>query len=184
MFTPTMSRGETTVRGLLAVVLGAVLVAWPSITIGTVVALFAIFAFADAIVSSIELFRSGEGTADRVQLGLRALIEVIVAGVAIAYPGVTASIMTVVIGVFAIAFGVNELAAGRRLSRLGLNGTGWAVVSGVLSVMTGVALVVWPGIGAVTLAIVFGLYLAILGLTLLVSAAITPRGQRVVTPEA
>jgi uncharacterized membrane protein HdeD (DUF308 family) len=92
--------------------------------------------------------------------------------------------MTVVIGVFAIAFGVNELTAGRRLSRLGLNGTGWAVVSGVLSVMTGVALVVWPGIGAVTLAIVFGLYLAILGLTLLVSAAITPRGQRVVTPEA
>jgi uncharacterized membrane protein HdeD (DUF308 family) len=184
MFTPTMSRGEATVRGLLAVVLGAVLVAWPAITIGTVTALFAIFAFADAVLSGIELFRSGKSTGDRVQLGLRAVIELIAGGVALAYPGVTVSIMTVILGVFAVAFGVNELVASRRLSRLGLNGTGWTVVSGVLSVMTGVALVVWPGLGAVTLAVIFGLYLAILGLTLLVSAAITPRGQRVVTTEA
>jgi uncharacterized membrane protein HdeD (DUF308 family) len=184
MFTPAMSRGEATVRSLLAVVLGAVLVAWPAITIGTVVVLFAIFAFADAVVSGIELFRSGTSTADRVQLGLRAVIELIAGGVAIAYPGVTVSIMTVILGIFAIAFGTNELVASRRLSRLGLRGTGWTVVSGVLSVMTGVALVVWPGIGAVTLAVIFGLYLAILGLTLLVSAAITPRGQRVVTTEA
>ena len=44
--------------------------------------------------------------------------------------------------------------------------------------MTGVTLVVWPGIGAVTLAIVFGIYLAVYGVLLLVAAAMTPRGQR------
>jgi uncharacterized membrane protein HdeD (DUF308 family) len=56
---------------------------------------------------------------------------------------------------------------------------GWEIAGGLLSVMTGIALVVWPGIGAVTLAIVFGAYLAVLGVVLLLSAAVTPRGMPV-----
>jgi uncharacterized membrane protein HdeD (DUF308 family) len=87
--------------------------------------------------------------------------------------------MTVVVGVFTIALGVNELAGSVVSSRLRGKGTGWLVLSGTLSIMTGVALVVWPGIGAVTLAFLFGLYLAIAGGALLVSAAVAPRGATV-----
>ena len=82
--------------------------------------------------------------------------------------------MTVVIGLFAIAVGVNEIAGSSTLSKLGASGTGWLVASGSLSILTGVALVVWPGIGAVTLAIVFGAYLAASGVLLLLSAAAGP----------
>jgi uncharacterized membrane protein HdeD (DUF308 family) len=163
----TSSRGETAVRGLLATTLGVVLMIWPGITIGTVIALFAFFVFADAIVSVARLFRDGQTTGDRVLLGLRAVIEIAAGVVAIAYPGATASVMTIVIGVYAMTLGITELSVSR--------GRGWLAVSGVLSTLTGLALVVWPDIGAVTLALVFGAYLAIAGLALLVSAVAMPR---------
>jgi uncharacterized membrane protein HdeD (DUF308 family) len=179
-FSQPISRGNAALRGLLATALGTTLVVWPGITLGTVIALFAIAVFADGAVSAYRAFGDGRRAEDRMQLGLRALIDVIAGVVAIAYPGATVSVMTVIVGIFAIATGVNELSGSRLLRNLGASGTGWLVVSGVLAVMTGVALVVWPGIGAVTLAVVFGIYLALSGLVLLVSAAVTPSGKPVV----
>ena len=45
-----------------------------------------------------------------------------------------------------------------------------------MSIAAGVLLIAWPGIGAFTLAIVFGAYLLAYGLTVLISAAVVPRG--------
>jgi uncharacterized membrane protein HdeD (DUF308 family) len=179
-FSQPISRGNAAVRGLIAAALGATLIVWPGITIGTVVALFAISAFADAVLSGARAFGNGRRTEDRWLLGIRALIDVAAGVVAIAHPHATAGVMTVVIGLFALAIGINELAGSRKLRQLGASGTGWLTLSGVLAVLTGVALVVWPGIGAVTLAVVFGIYLALSGLALLVSAAVTPSGKPVV----
>jgi len=178
MFAP-LSRGDAAVRGLIAAALGTVLMVWPGITIGTVVVLFAIYALVDAGVNTVRACRHGVSGGDRALLLIRAVIEVVAAGVAIAYPGVTASIMTVIVGIYAITIGGLELAVVGRLSQAGAKGMGWEIAGGLLSVMTGIALVVWPGIGAVTLAIVFGAYLAVLGVVLLLSAAVTPRGMPV-----
>ena len=179
-FSQPISRGNAAVRGLLAAALGVTLIVWPGITIGTVVALFAISVFADAVFAGARAFGDGRRTEDRRLLGLRAVIDVAAGVVALAYPGATASVMTVLIGLFALAVGVNELAGSRTLRRLGASGTGWLVASGALAVLTGLALIIWPGIGAVTLAVVFGAYLALSGLTLVISAAVTPSGKPVV----
>jgi len=179
LFTEPLSRGHWAVRGLLAVALGGVLLVWPSITIGTVVVLFAIYAFADALASVTRVFRSEASGGARAMRLVRAAIEVTAGVVAIAYPGPTAAVMTVVLGLFAVATGANELVAARSLGRLGVTGTGWLVATGVISVAAGVALVVWPGIGAVTLALLFGAYLVVYGITLDVAAAMTPRGEPV-----
>jgi len=53
-----------------------------------------------------------------------------------------------------------------------------------LAVLAGIALVVWPGIGAVTLAVVFGAYLAVAGVMLMIEAARTPSGATVVPSRA
>jgi len=176
------SRGHWAVRGLLAVALGGVLLVWPSITIGTVVVLFAIYAFADAIASVTRVFRSDASGGERAMRLVRAAIEITAGVVAIAYPGPTAAVMTAVLGLFAIAIGANELVGARNLSKLGVTGTGWLVATGVVSVLAGVALVVWPGVGAVTLALLFGAYLVVYGITLDVAAAMTPRGEPVEAP--
>src|SRR6185436_21067629 len=83
LFTEPLSRGHWAVRGLLAVALGGALLVWPSIPIGTVVVLFAFYAFADAIASVTRVFRSGAGGGERAMRLVRAAIEVSAGVVAI-----------------------------------------------------------------------------------------------------
>jgi len=45
-----------------------------------------------------------------------------------------------------------------------------------------VLLIIWPNIGVVTLAVLFGAYLAAYGAILLVSAAMAPGGKTVSSP--
>jgi uncharacterized membrane protein HdeD (DUF308 family) len=169
----SLSRGRAALRGVVATGLGVTFAVWPGITLGTVIALFAIYTVFDAGLSIYQAFKVDDG---RALLWLRALIELVAAGVAVFYPGATVAIMTVIVGIYAITLGGGELAIIRRL---GIDGRAWEAAGSVLAIMTGVTLIVWPGIGAVTLAIVFGLYLAIYGVMLMVAAAVTPRGQAV-----
>ena len=94
-----------------------------------------------------------------------ALIDVAAGLVAVVYPGITAEVLAIVVGIWAIFGGSVEL-AGERTGR-----SGWLAVGGLLTIAVGVVLIVWPSIGAVSLALVFGIYLLAYGITLLVSGA-------------
>ena len=178
-FPSSLTRSHAAVRGILALVLGLVFLIWPGITIGVAVALFAVFCFVDAIVAGTRLFSSGRSTGDRILQVLRMVVDVAAAFVAIAYPGPTAEVLTVIIGVYAIVVGILELAAsGGQLAEVTGN-SGLAVLAGVLSIIAGVLLIIWPNIGVVTLAVLFGVYLAAYGVVLLVSAAMAPKGGTV-----
>jgi uncharacterized membrane protein HdeD (DUF308 family) len=175
-FSPPLSRGHAALRGALALVLGVVFLLWPGITIATAVVLFAIYCFMDAFAALGRLFSADRTAGDRVLMILRTIVDVAAAIVAIAYPGPTAEALTLIIGVYVIVAGVIEISGSRALSRLGTGGAGWLVAGGLLSIVAGVLLVIWPDIGAVTLAIVFGAYLAVYGGVLLLSAAMAPKG--------
>jgi uncharacterized membrane protein HdeD (DUF308 family) len=175
-FSPPLSRGHAALRGALALVLGVVFLLWPGITIATAVVLFAIYCFMDAFAALGRLFSADRTAGDRVLMILRTIVDVAAAIVAIAYPGPTAEALTLIIGIYVIIAGVIEISGSRALSRLGTGGAGWLVAGGLLSIVAGVLLVIWPDIGAVTLAIVFGAYLAVYGGVLLLSAATAPKG--------
>lgn len=171
-----LTRRHAAVRGLLAVVLGVVALVWPGLTIGVAVALFAIYCFADAISRFAGLFGSGETGGQRALGLLVAVVDVAAGIVAIAYPGITAGALVIVIGIWAIVIGAAEIAAGLSTDG-GVFGPGWLALIGVLSAIAGLLLIVWPNIGAVTIAVVFGIYLLVYGVTLLAAAAVTPKGK-------
>jgi uncharacterized membrane protein HdeD (DUF308 family) len=164
-----LSRGQAALRGGLALVLGLVFVVWPGISIGTAVVLFAVYCLMDAGVQLSAIFADGESAGHRALRILMALIDIAAAAVAIIYPGPTAGVLVVVIGVWAIVAGFAEIWGGFTFS------SGWLGLSGLLAIATGVLLVAWPGIGAVTLAVVFGIYLAAFGVVMLVGAAKAPQ---------
>jgi len=176
MFSFRISRGHAAFRGLLAIVLGLACAIWPGITIGVVVALFAIYCFADAIIQVVRLFAADDTAGQRALMVVMALIDIGAGVVAVAYPGITAGVLVIVIGVWAIFGGLTEIAAAWGLPG---SGSGWLAFSGVLSVAAGVVLIIWPAIGAVSLALVFGIYLIVYGVTLTTSAIVTPSGQEV-----
>jgi uncharacterized membrane protein HdeD (DUF308 family) len=159
-----LSRGQATFRGLLALILGIVFVVWPGITIDTAVVLFAIYCVTDAALQISSLFSDGETPGHRVLRVFLGIVDLVAAAVAVIYPGPTAGALVIVIGVWSIVGGFAEISGAFTFS------SGWLGLTGVLSVAVGIVLIVWPGIGAVSLATVFGIYLAAYGITLLIGA--------------
>ena len=161
----TSSPGHLTFLGLLATALGVAAIVWPGVTVGVLVALFAIYCFVNAIGQLIAMFTIERSVGRDVLRLLLAVIDVAAGVVAMVYPGMTAEVLTMVVGFWAIFGGSVELAGAFR-DRSGSLG-----VAGVLTIVAGVVLIASPGIGAVTLALVLGIYLLAYGITLLVSAA-------------
>lgn len=65
-----------------------------------------------------------------------------------------------IIGIMLIVHGVGELSWGLREPK-GTKGRGWLVVLAVVDVIAGVFAVAWPGITALALALVIGIYLIV-----------------------
>jgi hypothetical protein len=95
-------------RGLLAILVGLIAVAWPGITVGAVVILFAVYAFLSAGMQALRAFRSE--TAGHVAGGLvLALLDVAAGVIALAWPGITALALALLVAVWAFLTGINEL---------------------------------------------------------------------------
>ena len=147
--------------GTLAVIVGIMAIAWPGVTILALVILFAVYAFIDAGLQSMRAFSSR--TAGPV-LGhlLLALIDVAAGVFALVWPAPTAFVLVIVVAAWALAGGVAEFFAGFQ-SGESAGTRALFILSGLVSVAFGVLLFARPGVGAVTLALLFGLYSMIYG---------------------
>ncbi|MET0788981.1 MAG: DUF308 domain-containing protein [Cellulomonas sp.] len=153
-------------RGLLAVTVGVVALAWPGVTVGALVVLFAVYAFLDAFAQLGLAF--GSATAKPV-LGhlVLAVVEVAAGVIALASPGATALALVLLVGGWAIVTGVVELvAAFRKGETAGYRAM--SVVGGLVSIVFGVVLFARPDVGALTLAMMFGLFNVVVGAGMLV----------------
>lgn len=156
-------------RALLAVAVGIIAITWPGVTIGAVVIVFAIGAFADGFSQAVQGF-SGDRVGPVFGHLLLALLDAAAGVVALAWPGITAFALTIWIGAWAVVTGGWEIgmtfvsgeAAGQRAL---------FAISGFLSVALGIVLFARPDIGAVSLVQVFGIFSFAAGISSLVLAA-------------
>jgi uncharacterized membrane protein HdeD (DUF308 family) len=143
------------------------------VTILALVILFAVYAFIDAGLQAMRAF--GSATAGPV-LGhlLLGLIALAAGVIAIVWPGPTALVLVLVVGIWAFVGGVMEIAAafgsGESAGTRAL-----FVLSGLVSVAFGVVLFARPGVGAVTLALLFGFFALIYGVSQIILGVETRR---------
>jgi uncharacterized membrane protein HdeD (DUF308 family) len=169
--TATLARNWWTMalRGLVAVLFGIAAFAWPDLTLLAMVWLFGIYALLDGIFSLISGV-TNRGENERWWLLLLEGAVGIAAGIiAILWPGITAFALLYLIAAWAIITGVLEIATAIRL-RQEIEGEWLMALSGFLSLVFGILLVIWPGVGVLAViwliaayAIVFGIFLIILG---------------------
>ncbi len=147
--------------GILAVVVGIFAIAWPGVTILALVILFAIYAFMDAGLQATRAFgsRSAGPVLGHLLLGL---VDLAAGVVALAWPAPTAFVLVIVVAAWALVGGVAEFFGGFQ-SGESAGTRALFIVSGLVSVAFGVLLFARPGVGAVTLALLFGLYALIYG---------------------
>jgi uncharacterized membrane protein HdeD (DUF308 family) len=153
-------------RGLLAVAVGVVSVAWPNVTVGAFVILFAVYAFIAAAMDTMLAFSSSRAgpVAGYVLL---ALLSVAAGILALAWPNITALVLVISIAAWATVTGVIEVAMAFRRGETAGERAMWAI-TGLVSVALGAVLFIRPDIGAVSLASVFGLFSMFYGVSALV----------------
>lgn len=150
-------------RGVLAVIIGIVAIAWPGVTILALVILFAIYAFMDAGLEGARAF-SSRGAGPVFGHLLLGLVDLAAGVVALVWPGPTALVLVVVVAAWAFVGGFFELfAAFQTGERAGTRAM--FVLGGLVSIAFGVVLGARPDIGAVTLALLFGLYSLVFGVS-------------------
>lgn len=156
-------------RGLLAIAIGIVSVVWPGITLGAFVILFALYAFLAAGSDAARAFSNDRAGQVAGYLVL-ALLSLAAGLIALLWPGITVLVLTVWIAAWALVTGIMEVALAFRQGQAAGERAMWAL-GGLVSIALGVVLALRPGIGALSLATVFGLFSIIAGVSALTLAA-------------
>ena len=148
------------VLGILAVIVGIIAIAWPGVTILALVILFAVYAFIDAGWQAVRAFGS-DGAGPVIGHLLMGLIDIAAGVVALVWPGPTALVLVLVVGIWALVGGFFEIFAGFQSGETA--GTRAMFILGGLVRRVRRGALRRPGIGAVTLALLFGLFSLIYG---------------------
>ncbi|TMK84125.1 MAG: HdeD family acid-resistance protein [Actinobacteria bacterium] len=153
-------------RGAAAVLFGVIALIWPGVTVGVLVFLFGIYAIADGLASLISSWlHRGDPVHRGHHLG-EGLLALLIGILALAWPGVTALALIVLIAIWAVLTGVVEISAAIRLRRVIINE--WFLgLAGVLSVVVGIILFADPRAGALAIAIIIGIYAIVFGATMI-----------------
>lgn len=152
------------IRGAAAVIFGILAFFWPGLTLAALILLWGVFVLADGAMAVV-----AGGRGRWWPLFVFGLLAIAAGFFALFRPGLTALALLFVIAAWAIVRGVLEIVAAMRLRRE-LTNEWLLVASGLLSVLVGVLLVMFPGVGLLSLMWLIGAYAVAVGVLLLVLA--------------
>jgi uncharacterized membrane protein HdeD (DUF308 family) len=155
--------------GIVTVLAGLFALVWPGRTLQVIAVLFGIQLVVAGIfrfVTALAVDEASGGT--RVLLALLGVLSFIVGLYALRNVLVTIAALALLLGIFWIVNGAVETFT--ALSDRGMQGRGWAIFMGLLSIVAGVVVLVYPGISLTTLAIVLGFWLIVFGVMEIVAA--------------
>ncbi|WP_156066930.1 HdeD family acid-resistance protein [Pseudonocardia halophobica] len=154
-------------RGVLIALFGIIALVSPGIALLTLVFLFGFYAILDGVVAVVMGVRARKTAAHWVWPVVQGVLSVIAGIVALAWPGVTALALLFVVAFWAIVMGVAEIAEAFTARRAGAHAWGWTLVAGIVNVLFGLALLVWPATGILALIWLVGLFALIGGVILI-----------------
>jgi uncharacterized membrane protein HdeD (DUF308 family) len=154
------------VRGIAAILFGVLALALPGAGLLALVIVWAIYALIDGIFNLMLSGRAARAGASWGWLLFEGIVSVAAGLLTFFWPAITATALLIVIAVWAIITGIAEIAASIRLRREIRNE--WLLaLSGVLSIVFGVLLLVYPNAGALALVWLIGAYAIVFGALLI-----------------
>lgn len=156
--------------GLLAVVLGVLMLAWPGKTLLVAAVLFGAYLLISGIAQVVFAFSLHVSAGGRVLLFISGAASLILAVLAFRHFGEGYAVLLLAIWI-AVGFVFRGTAtAVSAISDPTLPGRGWQIFFGVISLLAGIVMLAWPGLSLLTLLMVVGWYLIFIGVFEIVSA--------------
>ena len=155
-------------RGVFTLIFGIIAIVLPGVTIAALVLLFAAYMLIDGIFAIIAGMRAARRHERWGFLIFEGIIDLIAGAIAIVWPLITVLTFIILLAAWAIVSGALVFAAAFRLH---LEHGRWLLAfSGLVSLIWGFLLLLWPLAGAVVLAWWMGAYALVFGVTLLILA--------------
>jgi len=153
-------------RGAAAILFGVLTMFAPGLSLYALVIMFGAYALVDGAFALASAFRGRAAGRAFGSLIIGGIASIVAGVLTFLWPGITALALLLLIAGWAVVTGVAEILAAVRL-RKQIRGEWFLALSGVLSVVFGVMLFVFPGAGALAVAFWIGAYAMIYGALLL-----------------
>src|SRR5512139_3036178 len=138
------------VRGVAAVIFGVLALIWPGQTLQALVLVFGAFALVDGIFAVFAGI-AARGTFDRWwAVLLEGIAGVVIGLLTFFWPNITALVLLYFIAAWALITGIFEIVTAIQLRRV-IKNEWMYILGGLLSIIFGILLLVFPGAGALSL---------------------------------
>lgn len=156
-------------RGIASIVFGVLAFAWPGLTLVTLVLFYGAFALVDGVIALVAAFSGGAKPAPTWWLVVVGLLG-IAAGIAtFLMPGITALLLIIFMGAWALVHGIFEIVGAIQL-RKEIDNEWMLILSGIVSVLFGLIVLIAPGAGALGLVWAIAAYSIVFGITFIALA--------------
>ena len=150
-------------RGIVTIAFGVLALVWPGLTLLTLIFLWGAYAIADGVFAlGAAVSSKGGEIAPRWWLALIGLAGILAGLLAFVWPTITAQVLLVFIASWAILTGALQIWGAIQL-RKEIEAEWMLVLSGLLSIALGVALLARPGVGALAVIWLIGSFAMLVG---------------------
>jgi len=158
------------VAGLLTIVLGVLVLAWPGPSILVASTLFGVYLLLSGMVELYLGFTLPRSAGTRVLLFISGALSLVLAIMSFRHfgDGYAVLLLSLWIGIGFIFQGVSAAAIG--VSESDLPGRGWYIVAGIISLLAGLAVLVWPFDSIAVLTLATGIWLIVIGIGQVIQA--------------
>jgi uncharacterized membrane protein HdeD (DUF308 family) len=163
---------STLVSGILSLILGVLVLAWPGISILVAAVWFGVYLLITGIAEVVFAFSLHVTAGSRILLFISGAASLILAVLAFRHfgtdPRTAVLLLAIWIGVGFIFRGVATTVS--AISDPTLPGRGWSIFVGVISLLAGIVVIASPFDSIITLAIVVGAWFVVIGVFEIVSS--------------
>ncbi|SEK62379.1 HdeD family acid-resistance protein [Nitrosovibrio tenuis] len=156
-------------RGAVSLLFGVLAALWPGLTLMWLIVMFAAYALIWGAVSMSAAVRNRKSNDDWWMLLVLGLIGLAAGATTILYPGLTALMLVLLMGATALASGIVDIAMAIRLRKV-IQGEGFLILNGIVSILFGVFVFFFPGAGALAMVWLISMYAIVTGMLLLALA--------------
>lgn len=153
-------------RGVIAIAFGVVAFVSPPATIAALVLLFGAWALVDGVFHIAGAIRDRSRNRSWWLAVLEGVVSIIAGALALAFPAFAAVSLLLIIAAWSIVTGVVEVVMAIRL-REQITGELWLAIAGILSIVFGVLLILFPTSGAITIVWIIGAFAIVFGIAMI-----------------
>lgn len=148
--------------GIICLLLGIVVLAWPKETVLVVAWLVGIYLVVSGIIQVVQSFAGHITGGVRGLLAISGVISILLGLFAFRSVAHSVTLLAIIIGIGWLVSGISELVV--ALGDKGFPGRGWAIFSGILGIIGGIVVLVWPAASLFVIFTFFGIWLIVVGL--------------------